>query len=467
MRSHRKLVAAVPVLALALVGSARDTSACGGYFGPPPLPMQNTEVASHKMAFSISTAQSTLYDQIQYTGDPSSFAWVLPYKGNIQIGVSSDILFEQLDALTTVTVTAPNYCSCENDGDGAFSASSTATGVGGGGGVTVIAQMAVGPYDTVQLSSSDPNALTTWLTMNGYDIPANIDPTIAAYVSEGFDFLALKLQPGMGIQAMQPVRVTTPGAGLTLPLRMVAAGVVTSVPITLYVLAEGRYEPTNFPAFTIPQNEIVWDFSTNMSNYATLEQAGFASTMSTGWLVEETGPMSEQSITNPILFTAQTDPMDSGYADSMGNNAGPNATADLDVLFSGIDASSLWVTRLFAEMPLGGLDNDLTLGASADQSVISPNIQATQYVNPFPCPCMGGAGGAGVSTSAGVGGSGGTGGAGTGGAGTGGANTSGAGGSSMVSGGCDVGGGTSTPAALGGLVAALALAAARRRRRVA
>jgi MYXO-CTERM domain-containing protein len=460
MRSYRKL-AAVPVLALALVGFARDTSACGGDFAPPG---QNTEVASHKMAFSVSTAQSTLYDQIQYTGDPASFAWVLPYKGNIQIGVSSDILFEQLDTLTTVTVTPPDYCSCENGDSSGFSDSSSSGGVGGagtGGGVTVIAQMAVGPYDTVQLSSSDPNALTTWLTMNGYAIPANIDPTITAYVNEGFDFLALKLQPGMGVQAMQPVRVTTPGAGLTLPLRMVAAGVGASVPITLYVLAEGRYEPTNFPVFTIPQNQIVWDFSANTSNYATLENAGFASTMSTGWLVEETGPMSEQSVTSPILQTAQFDPMDSGYADSMGNNAGPNAQADLDVLFSGINAPSLWVTRLFAELPVAALSSDITLGASADQSVISPNIQATQYKNPFPCPCMGGAGGAGVGTSVGVGGAGGAGAGGA--AGSGGSG----GGSSMVVGGCDVGGGTETPATLGGVLAALALAAARRRRRVA
>ena len=35
MRSFRKLVAVVPVLAFALVaGSARDAAACGGCFGP-------------------------------------------------------------------------------------------------------------------------------------------------------------------------------------------------------------------------------------------------------------------------------------------------------------------------------------------------------------------------------------------------------------------------------------------------
>ena len=70
----------------------------------------------------------------------------------------------------------------------------------------------------------------------------DIDPIIAAYVNEGFDFLALKLQPGQGVQAMRPVRVTTQGAGLTLPLRMVAAGTGATVGITLWVVADGRYE---------------------------------------------------------------------------------------------------------------------------------------------------------------------------------------------------------------------------------
>ncbi len=453
MPSSRPVLAAVSTLALAAaLGPAHDAAACGGYFGPP---MENTEVASHRMAFSVSSTQSTLYDQIKYSGNPMDFAWVLPIKGVVQVGASSDALFEQLDQLTAVTVTAPVYCGCENGSDGS-------AGVGGGagtggGGVTVVAQQAVGPYDTVQLSSSDPNALTTWLTMNGYNIPASIQPTIAAYVSEGFDFLALKLQPGMGVDAMVPVRVTTPGAGLSLPLRMVAAGVGTDVGITLWVLAEGRYQPTNFPSFTIPRDKIVWDFATNTSNYADLEKAGFASTMNKGWLVEDTGPLAEQEISGPILDTAMLDPMDSGYADSMGNNAPQNAQADLDVLFAGIDPASFTYTRLFAQLPAAALATDLQVGASGDQSTITPDIQATAYKNPFPCPCMGGAGGAGATgTGAGGANAGGSGANGT---------SSGSGGSSTVVGGCDVGGGSDMPATLTALVAALALVTARRRSR--
>ena len=48
-------------------------------------------------------------------------------------------------------------------------------------------------------------------------------PIIDAYTSEGFDFIALRLRPNVGVRAMRPVRVTAPGADTQMPLRMVTA----------------------------------------------------------------------------------------------------------------------------------------------------------------------------------------------------------------------------------------------------
>ena len=76
----------------------------------------------------------------------------------------------------------------------------------------------------MQLSSADPAALIDWLTLKAYAIPPEIEPLIDDYVTEGFDFLALRLVPGQGIDSMRPVRITTPGASPELPLRMVEAG---------------------------------------------------------------------------------------------------------------------------------------------------------------------------------------------------------------------------------------------------
>src|SRR5579859_3562497 len=108
-------------------------------------------------------------------------------------------------------------------------------------------------------------ALNTWLAQNGYVIPAGVQPTLDAYVTEGFNFLAMKLQPGQGVQAMRPVRVTMSGASVSLPLRMAAIGTGATVGISIWVVADGRYEPQNFPFFHIEDSELVWDFSQQAS----------------------------------------------------------------------------------------------------------------------------------------------------------------------------------------------------------
>jgi len=440
-----RLLFALPTLALAsILAPESDAAACGGVFA---VASENTEVASHRMALSISQAQSTLWDEIQYTGAPSSFAWILPIQGAVTVGVSSDALFAELDQLTAVTVSAPFVpcASCNAQGTGGGS------GTGGGTGpVTVVSQAVVGPYQTVQLSSTDPTALTTWLTTSGYAIPSAMAPVLAAYVAGGFDFLALKLVPGVAVTAMQPVRVTTPGASPALPLRMVAAGTGATVPITLFVLGEGRYEPTNFPTFTIPAAGLVWDFGTSSSNYAELRTAGFAASGNEGWLLESAGPVSQQRITADIDLAVQASPLTSGYADSMGNGAPAAAMADLDTLFTGIDPNSFWITRLLAELPHADLTTDLTLGAAANQAPIPNLLVAPQTIDAPVCSCgsttgAGGAGGAGVTSSA--------------------SGAGGAGGGGQDSSSCAAGGTASAPFGLGGVLAALGLALAAARRK--
>jgi hypothetical protein len=447
---------ALSAFASALVlASPHDAAACGGCFH---VPMDNTQVTYHRMILSVSQQQSTLYDEIKYAGAPSSFAWVLPIKGMVTVGLSSDALFAELDNLTSVQVIPPPYpcpvCPIPSGAETATASNST----GGGGpldaGVTVISQGVVGPYEQVQLSSSSPTALADWLTMHGYVIPADIQPVVTAYVNEGFDFLALKLVPGMTVSAMQPVRVTTPGASPVLPLRMVAAGVGTMVPITLFVLGEGRYDTQNFPSFTIDPTKVVWDWSTYSSNYKALTQQGFTASSGKGWLVESAMPQSESFITSVMDQAAQVAPLQSGYADSMGMNAVPNEMADMTALFTGISASSLWITRLNGQLPRTALSTDLNVGASMSQTPISNIINVTKSVNPPMCtPCSTGAGftttaGAGGATTSGAGGVGGV------------STTSG--GVSVQGGGCGVAGDerASLP-----VVAGLAFLALRRRRR--
>jgi hypothetical protein len=386
MKLARAILLSIPLVALTLTHT-QDASACGGCFVQQT---ENTQVTSHRMILSLSLQGTTLWDQIVYSGAPQSFAWVLPIKGTVAIDLSSDALFQSLDDLTRVTITSPQL-NCPGPpfcGYAASASSSSGSSSGaGGGGVTVIAEEVVGPYETVQLMSSDPAALTNWLLMHGYNIPPDIAPVISAYVNESFNFLAMKLVPGQGIDSMRPVRVTTPGASPVLPLRMVAAGTGATTSITLWIMGEGRYEPKNFSSFSINPDDIVWNWDTASSNYRDLRDAGFASSMGKGWLVESAEPFSKYWLSFPLTETAHYNPLASGYADDMGMGALASCEADLDALFGAIPDSSLWATRIYGELSRAALGADLELQAEASQSVVQRDFWASKTVGTAPaCP---------------------------------------------------------------------------------
>jgi len=293
----------VAALTAALLAS-NDARACGGCFHPEDQPQtETTVVTGHRMALSISTTQTVLWDQVQYSGSPSEFAWVLPVKPGARIEVANNAWFEALDAATSTRVVPPQLnclqqsfggdeggsgCGCSS-----LSAASFDSASGGSGEpniaptpppVTVVYQGSVGPYDTVTLHANVPGSLTTWLSKNGFAVDTTIKPIIDAYTNDGFDFIALRLQPDQGIQQMRPVRVVSPGAVPVLPLRMVAAGTGANVALTLFVIGEGRWETKNFPNAVVDPKTLSWDFTTADSNYAELRQDHFTKNDGRRWL---------------------------------------------------------------------------------------------------------------------------------------------------------------------------------------
>jgi hypothetical protein len=275
-----------------------------------------SDITDERMLLAVSSTQTTLYDQIRYAGSPSSFAWVLPIHGTVTVGLSADVLFDAVDALTATEIKPPpSSCppppQCGGNG-GCFGSSSNAAvfSANGAGGapppVTVTKQENVGPYATVQLHAADSSALDTWLTENGFVIPDDVTPVLEEYVAEGFDFLAMKLLPDQGVQAMRPVRVTSPGAGFSLPLRMAAIGTGTTVGITIWVVSDGRYEPQNFPFFHIDDSALVWDWQTSLSNYTTLRTQQEAAQAYKAWEIESSIDLNEQIISTAIVTGGQS-----------------------------------------------------------------------------------------------------------------------------------------------------------------
>jgi hypothetical protein len=408
------LLSAVSALTFVAAGE-RDAQACGGCFGPPPPPTESpTVVTDHRMILTVSKEQSTLYDQIRYQGSPQSFAWVLPISGTVDVGISADVVFSAADQMTTTTIQAPPLncppqpSGCANGRGGRASASDSAGAAPNEPGVNVLKKEVVGPYETVQLEATDPQALHLWLAKNGFVVPDDVKPVIDTYVGEKFNFLALKLVPGKDVKEMRPVRVTTQGANVVLPLRMVAAGTGPVVGITLWVIGEGRYEPQNFKSFYIKTDELVWDWTAQKSNYVDLRAQRTKEADGKIWELENSPQFSRQSFEAFVRQTSfgggrpggaplpQTEEEASPYLavkDEQGNVLKTAVQAredDLKVLFAGINANSTRVTRMRADLNHDALKSDLVINASQDQAPLPTFRQITRELNQPQCPVWNG-----------------------------------------------------------------------------
>ena len=400
-----KVVLSGLLAALGIVASGeKDASACGGCFAPPE---SNSVVTDHRMILSVSPQQTTLYDQIHYTGSPSSFAWVLPIAGTATVGLSADVVFATLDGLTESQVNQPPLNCPAPSGDCSKNGPSSSFGGAAGdsqdGGVSVTKSEVVGPYETVQLHSTSGAALNDWLSSHGYAIPADVAPIITAYVNAHFDFLAMKLAPGNSVKSMRPVRISTSGAAPVLPLRMVTAGTGAVVGITLWVVAEGRYEPQNFPSFHIGDSDLVWNWATSSSNFKQLRQDKEAALGGKGWEVESSTAQLASQFTQYVKqggyyggggfrgagpTTAAAD----DYAPITDGNGVVTKTADqvrdedMAALFAGIQTPEARFTRVRSDLAHAALGDDLVLQASQDQSVLSSVRNVTKENGQPSCP---------------------------------------------------------------------------------
>lgn len=423
---------------LALMGvvalTPRVADACGGCFIPPGPP---TVVSGHRMVMSISQTQTVLWDQIQYSGEPEEFAWVLPVKPGARIEAGTAAFFEVLEAQSAVRVQPP-FVNC---GGGSASGCGFASGASadefgdggdgapnaGGNPVEVVHQGTVGPYDTVTLSTDEPGALNDWLESNGYNVDDSTQPIVDAYVAEGFDFIALRLQPGQGVQQMTPVRVVMEGGTVTLPLRMVGIGTGAQTPIVLYVIGEGRYTTQNFEEVRVSPELVSWDFESEESNYTELRDLALAKNDGKSFLTafSTAGFFTNSSIFDPVTGTVSdtfqlyadqalqngeissacsvvpasfqgrvknpcppgepsTSPacgtVEPGEIDA--RSLGCPGADDIAVALEGMHIENAWVTRLEANLPRHALESELTLQASMDQQNVSNVVAASIALNP-------------------------------------------------------------------------------------
>jgi MYXO-CTERM domain-containing protein len=171
---------------------------------------------------------------------------------------------------------------------------------------------------------------------------------------------------------------------------MVAAGTGAVVGITLWTVAEGRYEPQGFPSFVIANEDLTYDPIAQKSNYSDLRKVKTQTSGGRAWEIEASIPIRPAdwlNEVNAVGFAPQ------GYEPEKDSNGTVTKTAaqvaqeDFATLFHGMPPHSARLTRMRADLAHAALDRDLPLSASADQGVLAAGRQATRWTSQPPgCP---------------------------------------------------------------------------------
>ena len=124
-------------------------------------------------------------------------------------------------------------------------------------GVTIEAQYTVGEYDILILSAKQSGGLETWLTENGYRIPAGAGPVIGSYLRQNMRFFVARVnlseQARLGFSYLRPLQVAYESPKFMLPIRLGTVNANGPQELFIYTLTRtGRVETTNYRTVKLP-----------------------------------------------------------------------------------------------------------------------------------------------------------------------------------------------------------------------
>ena len=359
-------------LPLALLSAPR-AEACGGLFcaqtSPSPVDQQ-----AERVLFEINDDQSvTATVEVRYTGDPSTFSWIIPVPDTPEfVEVGSSAVFQLLDAATRPTFVPPqqDFSSCDSPmgfGCGpsmAMDRGLTAMPVpemagGDGGGVNVTQYPNVGPYtDIILVEGDDPQQVITFLNDNGYLVTEAMRPIFEEYSQESQRFLAVQLQPNAQVKDIVPVRFHCPSPGPVVPMRLTAVAAMPEMGMLVFIAGARRYRPANYSELLVPAADVHFD-SSGRSNYFPLVSKMIDDLGGLGFVVERAQP---SAAIQPLVDNTYLGLED----EQVGRDELTRLLGDrpyLTRLYSRISGHEMYLDPVFVESDGGDLNGSLDLSA--------------------------------------------------------------------------------------------------------
>jgi hypothetical protein len=254
------------VLAVAalLVTPLQAQAFCGFYIGKADSSLFNE---SSQVVLARDGQRTTVSMRNDYRGEPTEFALVVPVPVVLKqndVKVLDQKIFERLDSYT-----APRLVEYHDDdpcevrrllpppppAPPAPAVAMVGTSVARL--VKVEAFFSVGEYDIVILSAQESDALETWLTQNGYNIPKGASAALRPYVRQGMKFFVakvnLKERRKSGARFLSPLQFSFDSEKFMLPMRLGMLNAKGPQDLIVYTLTRnGRVEASNYRTVKVP-----------------------------------------------------------------------------------------------------------------------------------------------------------------------------------------------------------------------
>ena len=170
----KKLLFFIAITILAIPAIAR---ADGAIFPPPDNWMVETD---QKAVIFYNQGIETLIVSITFKGDAESFGWVMPTPSKPEVDKASPELFISLEELTQTKESVLPGLPLELEGQK---------------GIEILEKKKVDIYDITVLQATSEQALTEWLSSNGYHFPESASYILESYIVNQWYFTCAKIRP--------------------------------------------------------------------------------------------------------------------------------------------------------------------------------------------------------------------------------------------------------------------------------
>jgi len=260
----------VAIIMALLFATGEAMSFCGFYVAKAGAKMFNNK---SEVILVRDGTKSVITMSNDFKGDVKDFAMVVPVPEILRerdIKVVDRYLFDQLDAYSAprlVEYYDPAPCSQYRKYKNLEDKSSRANTMilkeeisvveDDETGVTIEAKYTIGEYDILILSAKESDGLKTWLTTNGYAIPAKAERVLEPYIKSNMKFFVVKVNLEKKKQSnfnyLRPIQITFNSPKFMLPIRLGMANSNGAQDMIVYAFTKaGRVEAANYRTIEMP-----------------------------------------------------------------------------------------------------------------------------------------------------------------------------------------------------------------------